>query len=100
MSSKEKKVSNSISQCVVEYYLSQRMTMREIGGLMNLSESYISRVSKGTRNFTLEHLSRLEKKSGTPLPQLLVNAISPEYVPPKLRKFYKSFQGLMETLSA
>ncbi len=52
----------------------QGMSLRQIGELVDLSESYVSRVANGQRRFTLEHLDRFEKALGQPLPLLLLEA--------------------------
>jgi transcriptional regulator with XRE-family HTH domain len=35
------------------------MTLREFGEVLNCGESYMSRVEKGTRGLTLEHLEKI-----------------------------------------
>ena len=43
------------------------MTLRQIGALMGLQESFICRVRKGERDFTLQRLQKLETALGKPL---------------------------------
>ncbi|MCA9242305.1 MAG: helix-turn-helix transcriptional regulator [Phycisphaerales bacterium] len=65
----------SLSADLVAYLRDSRgMSLRQIGELVDLSESYVSRVANGQRRFTLEHLDRFEKALGQPLPLLLLEA--------------------------
>lgn len=64
----------SLSSDIVGYFRRQGKRLKEIGEWLDLSESFISRVARGERHFTLAHLDRLEEVVGTPLPLLLMEA--------------------------
>ncbi len=66
---------SSISASLVGHLRGQGKTLREIGEMIGLSESFISRVAKGERSFTLDHLSAFEQQLGEPLPALLLQAM-------------------------
>ncbi len=74
------------------------MTLKEIGALMGLKESFISRVRNGQRSLTLEHLARLEDALGKSLPAILVHATPLDSVPKKLRPMYQAFNDFLATL--
>jgi hypothetical protein len=59
-----------------------------------LSESFISRVRKKQRSFTLDHLVKLEQATGRALPVILLEATEPSSVPDELRPIYDAFRGL------
>jgi transcriptional regulator with XRE-family HTH domain len=67
--------SSSLSASLVGYLREQGMTLRDIGAMVGLSESFISRVANGERIFTIQHLEVFESKLGQPLPALLLEAM-------------------------
>ncbi len=89
---------SAISTRIVKHLHAQGMTLKEIGALMGLKESFISRVGKGQRSLTLEHLTRLEDALGKSLPAILVHATPLDSVPKKLRPMYKAFNDFLATL--
>ena len=93
-------VSSRISGDVVNLFSDRGMTLTQIGEMLDVSKSYISRVKAGTRNFTLEHLSKLENTLGESLPLLLINAIPPESMSPELRRLHDVTRHLLETTGA
>jgi len=74
------------------------MTLREIGELMGLKESFISRVRKGERSFTLQRLQKLETSLGKPLTMILIEATPVESAPKELKPLYAAFRGFLATL--
>jgi transcriptional regulator with XRE-family HTH domain len=68
---------SSTSASLVSYLRGQGKTLRQIGEMVGLSESFISRVAKGDRSFTLDHLSAFERELGEPLPALLLQSMRP-----------------------
>jgi len=74
MPSKHVNVARTFSSEVVEYLRKSR-TLKEIGALIGLGESFISLVGRGERNFTVEHLIALEKSLNKPLPTLILEAL-------------------------
>ena len=50
-------------------------SLKQIGALMGVGESFICRVRKGQRDLTLKHLVRLEKSLGEPAVQLFIEAM-------------------------
>lgn len=59
---------------VVHLRKKEGMTLKRIGGLIQTSESFISRVSRGERSFTLDHMARFEEKLGQSIPVLLLES--------------------------
>jgi len=89
----------SISYDVVRYLQKQNMTLKEIGKLMGLGESFISRVLHKQRSFTLRDLSRLENAIGKPLPMILLEATEVNSVPKEFRKGYAAFRKVLSDLA-
>lgn len=75
----------SLSSDCVSYLRSHGRKLRDIADLLDVSESYISRVARGEREFTLRHLNRLELALGKPVPLMLLEAmrkdIDPDFLP-------------------
>lgn len=92
---KRKCVTSRLSAELVEYFRRQGKTLREIGEMMDLGESFVSRVAKGKRRFTIDHLATLEKKLGKPLPLLLLETTPIESVPEDLRNLYAELAQLL-----
>ena len=76
---------------VVNFLHQRGRTFKEIGKLLKVSESYISRVARGERSFTVDNLGRLACVLGKTLPELLLLATPVETVPRRLRTNYKLF---------
>jgi len=90
-------VSSRISRDVVNLLCDRGMNLTQIAQMLGVSKSYISRVKAGTRNFTLEHLSRLEAAVGESLPLLLIHAIPRDTMSPQLRRLHDITQRLLKT---
>ncbi len=88
----------AVSRDVVKYLQRRGMTLRQIGEVMGLSESFISHVLHGRRSLTLRHLARLEKAERRPLALILMESADPESAPPELKAVYEAFRGLMAAL--
>jgi transcriptional regulator with XRE-family HTH domain len=88
----------SISQAVVEHLRGQGRTLAEIGEMVGLSESFLSRVASGQRSFTLEHLERFEQRLGQPLPALLLEAEWRDAVPEERRGEFEEMLSLLREL--
>ena len=89
-------LSSHRSASIVQYLKKQRkMKLREIKELTGLSESYLSRISRGERNFRLDHLVSLERALGKPLPILLIEA---SYPSAKNKELQKALDILKEAL--
>lgn len=78
----------SLSTLLIDSLRGQGMTMREIGELIGVSESYISRVASGENNLTIDHLVALERALRRPLPLLLLEACRNQNVPAALKSHY------------
>lgn len=78
----------------MKYLQEQGLTLRKVGDLLGLSKSFISRVRKKQRSFTLEHLGKLEQATGTALPVILLEATQPSSVSGELRPIYDAFHNL------
>ena len=92
--SQQKSIYPTLSSDIVKYLQQQGLTLRKVGDLLGLSESFISRVRKKQRSFTLEHLVKLERATGRALPVILLEATEPNSVPDELRPIYDGFRGL------
>jgi len=90
---------SAISTHVVQYLHGQGMTLKEIGSLMDVKESFISRVRKGERSLTLEHLTKLEQALGKPLPAILVHATPLDSVSKEMRPVYAAFDNFLAALA-
>jgi transcriptional regulator with XRE-family HTH domain len=88
---------NTLSANIVKYLQAKNLSQREIAQRMNVTESFISHVVKGNRNFSIEHLEKIAEMEDMTLPELLANATPVETVPEKHRK---SFELLLEGLKA
>ena len=93
-------VSSRISRDVVNLLCDRGMTLTQIAQSLGVTKSYISRVKAGTRNFTLEHLSKLEDVLGESLPLLLINAIPRNSMSPQLRRLRDVTQRLLKSTGA
>ena len=69
--------SGVLSAHLVEYLLGEGRTLKQVATLFEVSESYISRVSRAERGLTLAHIELLAKKLGFSLPVLFENAFGP-----------------------
>jgi transcriptional regulator with XRE-family HTH domain len=67
--------SPQLSAALVAYLRQQGKNLREIGELVGLSESFVSRVANGQRSFTIDHLALFEQSVGEPLPALILQAM-------------------------
>ncbi|NLE29545.1 MAG: helix-turn-helix transcriptional regulator [Phycisphaerae bacterium] len=81
----------TLSAGVIRYLQAQGLTQREIARKMAVTESFISHVVKGNRNFTLEHLEKLAISEEMTLPELLALATPIETVPKEHQKAYELF---------
>jgi transcriptional regulator with XRE-family HTH domain len=89
-------VVSPISADVVAFLRGQGLTLKKIGQLAGVCESYVSRVARRERNFTVDHLYRIEQQLKKPLPVLLLESTPRESVPRNLRKFYHQALRLLE----
>lgn len=90
-----KQAPSSLSARIVGYLLAQGKTLKEVGKSLNLSESFLSRVARGERRLSVEHLDRLEAAFGQPLPLLLLQASAGE-VPEQHRPMYSEALRLLQ----
>lgn len=90
----------SLSADLVAYLRETRqMSLREIGEVVGLSESFVSRVANGQRRFTLEHLDRFEQALGQPLPLLLLEARWADKVTDETRELFQEGMRLLRAAS-
>lgn len=91
----------TVSSNIVRYLQDrEHMTLRQIGALMGLQESFICRVRKGERDFTLQRLQKLEAALGKPLTMILIEATPVDEAPRQLRPLYAAFRGFLATLES
>ena len=86
------------SSIVIYLQEKENMTLKEIGGLMKLSESFISYVKKGERSFTIARLQLLEKALKRPLPWLFLDAVDKNSIPADLKAQYKLLRRAFTSL--
>ncbi len=91
---------SSISSDLVRYLRDGGMTLKQIGELILTSESFISRVGRGERSFTLEHMARFEKELGESVPVLLLESRWRKLVPPAKRKLFEEAVRLLKESAA
>jgi hypothetical protein len=93
---KEKNADTYLSADIVACLRKRGMTLKSIGQASGNSESFICRVSKGQRAFTLRHLATLERKLGIPLPQLLLESVNGSSIPAEMRHLYHRMRQMMK----
>ena len=96
MSRENTQISSGLSSDIVKYLQQNSRTLKQIGKLAGLSESFISRVGKGERSFTIKHLLKLEKAVGQPLPLLLIEATKEDSLTGEMRELYRSLRKSLE----
>ena len=90
MREKRTKEERTISSDIVRFLQEKRgFTLKQIGNLMDLSESFICRVGLRQREFTLNDLLMFEKVLNYPLPLLILEARREESIPSELRIKYR-----------
>ena len=86
---RHRQISPTLSSEIVNYLWQSGMTLKRIGSLIGeLSESFICRVGSGHRNFTIEHLLKLQEALQQPLPLLLIAANKKASRTREMRNFY------------
>jgi transcriptional regulator with XRE-family HTH domain len=95
MNTKTKTRMNEPSQDVILYLRKQGKTLAQIGKMLGVGESYISRVAAGSRSLTLRHLERMAGKMKMTLPELFLTATPIESVPKKFRKLYTGYLDVL-----
>src|SRR5438034_9502498 len=90
-------VSPQFSRDVVNLLVERGMTLSGIARLLRVSKSYISRVKSGSRNFTLDHLARIEREIDQSIPVLMVQAIPRNSLEPELRPLYDATIQLLQS---
>lgn len=101
---KTTKFATSFSSDIVKCLRTEK-TLKEIGQMIGCTESFMSLVANGKRNFTVDHLIALEKAIDKPLPLLILEA-SKDSIPASmktqydfLKKIFKSSRELRTSLS-
>jgi len=92
-----KQIEASLSADLVEYFRKQGMTLSEIADKIGVSESFMSRVARKKRCFTIEQLLAFEKTIGQPLPLLLLAAIPQESVSEELADLYQAASDVLSS---
>lgn len=88
----KKKTKRTVSSDIVNFLWREGgLNLEEIGSLMKgLSQTYLSRIAAGERNFRLEHLILLEESLGIPFPWLILMTHYEKNMPKKLCLSYKT----------
>ncbi|NOT02708.1 MAG: helix-turn-helix transcriptional regulator [Phycisphaerales bacterium] len=89
----------TLSMALVDYLREQGRTLHDIGDMIGLSESFISRVANGHRGFTIDHLEAFERNLGQPLAALLVEARWRNSIPEEMRGKYEEVLTLLRDLA-
>lgn len=95
MAKNAQEVEAPISADMVAFLRQQGFTLKKIGNLAGVCESYVSRVARGQRSFTVNHLYKIEQRLGKPLAVLLLESKPRESIPQDLRKFYDQARRLL-----
>jgi len=85
---------STLSSAIIAYLRSDGRTLREIADLLEVSESYVSRVARGERQLSVPHLEQLERLEGNSLPLILLEA-ERERTP---RKHLRAIDDLMNLM--
>jgi len=93
----ERQVNSSLSAEIVEFLRKQGLTLKKIGQFAGASESFISRVARRERSFTIDHLAKLEQGLNLPLPLLILQSSPKDSVPKELRNSYEEALKLLES---
>jgi transcriptional regulator with XRE-family HTH domain len=95
MEKQRRQIEANLSADLVKYLQTRGMTLRQIGEIMGLSESFVSRVAAKKRGLTIEHLLRLQDAMDKPLPLLLLEATSQDSVPAPLAPLYEKARQVL-----
>ncbi len=87
----------SLSSGLVHHLQRKGMTLKTVGEMIGVSESFISRVANGHRSFTLEHLAEFERKLGEPLPILLLEVTCRNSVPADKKEMFEEAMQLLRS---
>lgn len=90
---KSVQVDTDVSAKIIQQLQRKGMSLSQIGKLMDLSKSFVSRVKNGERSLTISRLSKLEEKLNLPLPLLFLGAIETQSMPNKLKKQYEALRN-------
>ena len=93
----EQHVQASLSADIILYLRHLGMTLREVGDLIGLSESFMSRVANKKRSLTVEHLEGIAQAVDMPLPLLLSRAMSKQSVPKHLVPMHRKVQAVLSS---
>jgi transcriptional regulator with XRE-family HTH domain len=93
MPSKTTKFATSFSSDIAKCLRDEKRTLKDIGQMIGCSESFMSLVARGKRNFTVDHLIALEKAIDKPLPLLILEA-SKSSVPASMKSQYESLKKI------
>ena len=86
-----------LSYSLVNYLRNQEgMTLKEIGQLIGVGESFVCLVANGKRNFTTDHISKLEKALGEPLVVILLKITPLSSIPAELRPTFRKIFKVMK----
>lgn len=87
-----------LSAALVAHLRRDGKSLRQIGEMVGLSESFVSRVAKGERSFTIEHLALFEEALGEPLPALIMQAMWSHDLPARQQREFDAALELLRTL--
>ena len=95
-----KYISQTLSQSIVTHLRKKGMTLKQIGDLMGVSESFVSYVKSGDRNFTITRLRKLEKALKQPLPLLFLETVDATSIPKELAPQYEALRKVLHKSAA
>jgi predicted XRE-type DNA-binding protein len=83
-----KAAQTSLSANIIQMLKSRNLSYVQIGELLGVHKSFISQVANNKKNFTIDHLVKLEEKLGEPLPVLLLKAVRKESLSAGMKRLY------------
>lgn len=66
-------MSSRLSVDLIAHLRKEGRTLEAIGKMIGVSKAFVSRVARGERSFTLEHIERFERALKQPVPLLLLS---------------------------
>ena len=94
---RERYVDYRISADIVTYLRRHKgLSLAEIGELMGVDKTFVSKVLHGEHSLTLKRLRQLEKAIRMPLPLLLLEAVKSYSIPKELNAEYEALKSVLQ----
>ncbi len=82
---------------LVRFLQTQGRSQKQVAELMEISESYVSKVMSGERQFSLKHFEMIGDKLKLPTHLLLLRLVDLEEIPESLRSGYQTLVSGLES---